>query len=160
MPADKYGKSLYKAGTMKSEKAAIANRDPARKKAAEKIMKREGTTSKAGGRAAAGAGAGLGAVAASEAAARAAAARAAPGLGAVTDRELQMLKKAAFALKRKAPGLGAVTDRELQMLKKAAPKIKPMPKIKPTPAPRMSKPVQVIRTDYCDTNQRQWVRRS
>jgi hypothetical protein len=45
MPADKYGKSLYKAGTMKSEKAAIANRDPARKKAAEKIMKREGTTS-------------------------------------------------------------------------------------------------------------------
>jgi hypothetical protein len=143
MPADKYGKSLYKAGTMKSEKAAIANRDPARKKAAEKIMKREGTTSPAGGRAAA---AGLGAVAASEAAARAAAARAAPGLGAVTDRELQMLKKAALALKRKAPGLGAVTDRELQMLKKAAPKIKPMPKIKPTPAPRMSKPVQVIRT--------------
>jgi hypothetical protein len=52
MPADKYGKSLYKAGTMKSEKAAIANRDPARKKAAEKIMKREGTTSPAGGRAA------------------------------------------------------------------------------------------------------------
>ena len=119
MPADKYGKSLYKAGTMKSEKAAIANRDPARKKAAEKIMKREGTTSPAGGRAAAGAGA---------AAASAAAAR------------------AALALKRKAPGLGAVTDRELQMLKKAAPKIKPMPKIKPTPAPRMSKPVQVIRT--------------
>jgi hypothetical protein len=31
------------------------------------------------------------------------------------------------------------------MLKKAAPKIKPMP---PTPAPRMSKPVQVIR-HYC-----------
>ena len=50
MPADKYGKSLYKAGTMKSEKAAIANRDPARKKAAEKIMKREGTTSPSGGR--------------------------------------------------------------------------------------------------------------
>jgi hypothetical protein len=123
MPANKYTRSLYKPGTVKAEKAAIANRDPARKKAAEKIMKREGTTSKAGGRAAAGAGAGLGAVAASEAAAR-----------------------AALALKRKAPGLGAVTDRELQMLKKAAPKIKPMPKIKPTPAPRMSKPVQVIRT--------------
>jgi hypothetical protein len=50
MPADKYGKSLYKAGTMKSEKAAIANRDPARKKAAEKIMKREGTTSPSGAR--------------------------------------------------------------------------------------------------------------
>jgi hypothetical protein len=50
MPANKYGKSLYKAGTMKSEKAAIANRDPARKKAAEKIMAREGTTSTAGGR--------------------------------------------------------------------------------------------------------------
>lgn len=50
MPADKYGKSLYKAGTMKSEKAAIANRDPARKAAAMKIMEREGTTSAAGGR--------------------------------------------------------------------------------------------------------------
>jgi hypothetical protein len=50
MPADKYGKSLYKAGTMKSEKAAIANRDPARKAAAMKIMAREGTTSKSGGR--------------------------------------------------------------------------------------------------------------
>jgi hypothetical protein len=44
MPADKYGKSLYKAGTVKSEKAAIANRDPARKAAAIKIMAREGTT--------------------------------------------------------------------------------------------------------------------
>ena len=53
MPADKYGKSLYKAGTMKSEKAAIANRDPARKAAAMKIMPREGTTSAAGGRPAA-----------------------------------------------------------------------------------------------------------
>ena len=50
MPADKYGKSLYKAGTMKAEKAAIANRDPARKAAAMKIMAREGTTSAAGGR--------------------------------------------------------------------------------------------------------------
>jgi hypothetical protein len=53
MPADKYGKSLYKAGTVKSEKAAIANRDPARKAAAMKIMAREGTTSAAGGRPAA-----------------------------------------------------------------------------------------------------------
>jgi hypothetical protein len=53
MPADKYSKSLYKAGTMKSEKAAIANRDPARKAAAMKIMAREGTTSAAGGRPAA-----------------------------------------------------------------------------------------------------------
>lgn len=50
MPADKYGKSLYKAGTMKSEKAAIANRDPARKAAAMKIMAREGTTNPSGGR--------------------------------------------------------------------------------------------------------------
>lgn len=53
MPADKYGKSLYKAGTMKAEKAAIANRDPARKAAAEKLLAREGTTSAAGGRPAA-----------------------------------------------------------------------------------------------------------
>jgi hypothetical protein len=53
MPANKYTRSLYKPGTVKaSEKAAIANRDPARKKAAEKIMKREGTTSPSGGRAA------------------------------------------------------------------------------------------------------------
>jgi hypothetical protein len=52
MPADKYTRSLYKPGTVKAEKAAIANRDPARKKAAELIMAREGTTSAAGGRAA------------------------------------------------------------------------------------------------------------
>jgi hypothetical protein len=50
MPAINTVKRLYKAGTIKSEKAAIANRDPARKKAAEKIMKREGTTSPSGGR--------------------------------------------------------------------------------------------------------------
>jgi hypothetical protein len=50
MPANKYTRSLYKTGTVASEKAAIANRDPARKKAAEKIMKREGTTSPSGGR--------------------------------------------------------------------------------------------------------------
>jgi hypothetical protein len=50
MPANKYTRSLYKAGTVKAEKAAIANRDPARKKAAEKIMKREGTTSPGGAR--------------------------------------------------------------------------------------------------------------
>jgi hypothetical protein len=42
-----------KPGTVKAEKAAIANRDPARKKAAEKIMKREGTTNPGGGRSAA-----------------------------------------------------------------------------------------------------------
>lgn len=51
MPADKYGKSLYKAGTVKSEKAAIANRDPARKAAAMKILAREGSTTPSGGRA-------------------------------------------------------------------------------------------------------------
>lgn len=51
MPADKYGKKLYAAGTVKAEKAAIANRDPARKAAAMKILAREGTTSAAGGRA-------------------------------------------------------------------------------------------------------------
>ena len=50
MPANKYTRSLYKTGTVASEKAAIANRDPARKKAAEKIMKREGTTSPSGAR--------------------------------------------------------------------------------------------------------------
>jgi endonuclease-3 len=52
MPANKYTRSLYKTGTVASEKAAIANRDPARKAAAMKIMAKEGTTSPAGGRSA------------------------------------------------------------------------------------------------------------
>jgi len=52
MPANKYTRSLYKTGTVAAEKAAIANRDPARKEAAKEITKREGTTSPAGGRAA------------------------------------------------------------------------------------------------------------
>jgi hypothetical protein len=51
MPANKYGKGLYKAGDMKSEMAAERNRDPARKKAAEIITAREGTTRPSGGRA-------------------------------------------------------------------------------------------------------------
>lgn len=51
MPADKYTRSLYKPGTVKAEKAAIANRDPARKAAAEKLLAREGTTNPSGGRA-------------------------------------------------------------------------------------------------------------
>ena len=52
MPANKYTRELYKVGTVKAEKAAMANRDPARKAAAMKIMEREGTTSPAGGRSA------------------------------------------------------------------------------------------------------------
>jgi len=51
MPANKYTRSLYKPGTVASERAAIANNNPARKAAAEKIMAREGTTSPMGGRA-------------------------------------------------------------------------------------------------------------
>lgn len=51
MPADKYGKKLYATGTVKAEKAAIANRDPARAKAAQAILKKEGTTYIMGGRA-------------------------------------------------------------------------------------------------------------
>jgi len=51
MPANKYTRSLYKPGTVASEKAAIANRDPARKAAADKITAREGTTNPGGGRA-------------------------------------------------------------------------------------------------------------
>ena len=53
MPANKYTRSLYKPGTVASERAAIANRDPARKAAAEKIMAEEGTTNPSGGRPAA-----------------------------------------------------------------------------------------------------------
>ena len=52
MPANKYTRALYKVGTVKAEKAAMANSDPARKAAAMKIMEREGTTSPAGGRSA------------------------------------------------------------------------------------------------------------
>lgn len=52
MPANKYTRELYKSGTVASERAAIANRDPARKAAAEKITREEGTTSPAGSRAA------------------------------------------------------------------------------------------------------------
>lgn len=44
MPANKYTKSLYKSGTVKAEKAAMANRDPARARAAMKAVAREGTT--------------------------------------------------------------------------------------------------------------------
>lgn len=44
MPANKYTKALYKTGTVKAEKAAIANRDPARARAAMKAVAREGTT--------------------------------------------------------------------------------------------------------------------
>jgi len=51
MPANKYTRALYKTGTVASEKAAIANRDPARKAAAEKIMREEGSTNPSGGRA-------------------------------------------------------------------------------------------------------------
>jgi hypothetical protein len=44
MPANKYTKALYKTGTVKAEKAAMANRDPARARAAMKAVAREGTT--------------------------------------------------------------------------------------------------------------------
>jgi hypothetical protein len=50
MPADKYTRSLYKPGTVKAEKAAEANRDPARARAAMARLAREGTTSASGGR--------------------------------------------------------------------------------------------------------------
>jgi hypothetical protein len=57
MPSGKkdiYGnksKALYKAGTIAAERAAIANRDPARARRAMEAVAREGTTSAAGGRA-------------------------------------------------------------------------------------------------------------
>jgi len=50
MPANKYTRALYKVGTVKAEKAAIANNDPARKAAAAKITAQEGTTNPSGGR--------------------------------------------------------------------------------------------------------------
>jgi hypothetical protein len=118
MPADKYGKSLYKAGTMKSEKAAIANRDPARKAAAEKVMKREGTTSPAGGR------------------------PAAKNLGAISNKDRQMLTSAAAKIKPTAAprdlgtlnnkNLGAISNKDRRMLTSAAAKIKPAQTIRTT----------------------------
>jgi hypothetical protein len=50
MPANKYTRSLYKPGTVKAEKAAEDNRDPARARAAMERLAREGTTSASGGR--------------------------------------------------------------------------------------------------------------
>jgi hypothetical protein len=50
MPANKYTRSLYKPGTVEAEKAAEANRDPARARAAMERLAREGTTSASGGR--------------------------------------------------------------------------------------------------------------
>lgn len=52
MPANKYTRALYKVGTVKAEKAAMANSDPARKAAAAKITAQEGTTNPSGGRSA------------------------------------------------------------------------------------------------------------
>jgi hypothetical protein len=51
MPANKFTRALYKTGTVAAEKAAIANRDPARKAAAKEITAREGSTNPGGGRA-------------------------------------------------------------------------------------------------------------
>ena len=51
MPANKYTRALYKTGTVAAERAAIANRDPARKAAADKITRQEGSTNPSGGRA-------------------------------------------------------------------------------------------------------------
>ena len=45
MPANKFTKALYKSGTIKAEKAAMANRDPARARRAMESGAREGTTS-------------------------------------------------------------------------------------------------------------------
>lgn len=59
MPSGKkdiYGnksKALYKAGTIAAERAAIANRDPARARRAMELLAREGTTNPSGGRPAA-----------------------------------------------------------------------------------------------------------
>ena len=52
MAGNKYTRELYKVGTVKAEKAAIANNDPARKAAAAKITAQEGTTNPSGGRSA------------------------------------------------------------------------------------------------------------
>jgi len=111
MPANKYTRSLYKTGTVASEKAAIANRDPARKAAAKEITKREGTTSPSGARPAA-----------------------AKALGAISNKDRQMLTSAAAKIKPAAApkSLGAISNKDRQMLTTAAAKIKPVQIIRTT----------------------------
>ena len=75
----------------------------ARKAAAEKIMKREGTTIPSGGRAAP------------------------KSLGAISNKDRQMLTSAAAKIKPAAApkNLGAISNKDLRMLTTAAAKIKP-----------------------------------
>jgi hypothetical protein len=83
-----------------------------RKAAAEKIMKREGTTSSAGGRAAP------------------------KALGAISNKDRQMLTSAAAKIKPAAApkNLGAISNKDRQMLTTAAAKIKPVQIIRTTTA--------------------------
>ena len=97
-PTDKYGNRASNADLGIGPGVAAA-----RKAAAEKIMKREGTTSSGGGRATGGAAAGAktGGVAA---ALRNASPKGSGGIGAVSDRDMQIIKAGArSALLRMAP---------------------------------------------------------
>ena len=137
MPSGKkdiYGnksKALYKAGTVASERAAIANRDPARARRAMEILAREGTTNASGGR---------------------------PNRPATPKPATKTPIKATRAASPQGSGMGAVSDRDMQLIKGAGARLaskpkpmpepisktKPMPKVKPSPA-KTPKP-QVIRT--------------
>ncbi len=115
MPSGKkdiYGnksKAPYKAGTVASERAAIANRDPARARRAMELLAREGTTNASGGR------------------------PRGSGMGAVSDRDMQLIE-----------GAGARLASKPKPMPQPISKTKPMPKTKPSPA-KTPKP-QVIRT--------------
>ena len=104
--------------------AAAAARLAGRKLDADKLLAREGTTNPSGGRPAA----------APKAAPKAAPAKASrgSGMGAVSDRDMQLIK-----------GAGARLASKPKPMPQPISKTKPMPKTKPTPA---AKPSQVIRT--------------
>ena len=72
-----------------------------------------------------GAAAGAAGAALAGAAARAAAKAVPRGMGAMSDREMQMLKAEAAAKKAVPRGMGAMSDREMQMVREAAKKAVP-----------------------------------
>jgi hypothetical protein len=113
MPANKYTKSLYKSGTVKSERMADMLRERAKSP-----MPKEGTTNPSGGR------------------------PAAKNLGDISNKDRRMLTSAAAKIKPTAApkdlgtlnnkNLGAISNKDRRMLTSAAAKIKPARTIRTT----------------------------
>jgi len=122
-PTDKYGNRATDADLGIGAGAAAA-----RKAAAEKIMRREGTTSPGGGRPA----------------------KASGGMGAVSDRDMKIIKAATKMPAKTPSGMGAMSDRDMQIIKAGARSAllrMPTPS-KPAKAPAVKAPKapQIIRT--------------